>query len=430
MPGAGERRSLLRSKRDTSFVLCDGATDSNACGLIQSSSSTVLEPMPPSGTSRVTRSSLRAAATEALEMISGRDCAALDIGCSDGTLLSYYPRWVERFGVDTDPIVDSVGDWAWTACSEFPSPEVDRALGKKKFDIISAISVLEKVDEPKAFLAKAKSLLSPDGILVIEVLYAPMMLTRLGVGEIANGSTAFYSLGVLERLLRDCDMKIFRGGVTEKSGGSIRIFATHSTVDDYDFDPWFERLAQLWDEENALSLRTLQPYHVFEARAEAAREQFEDLMAANLRSGASIHILGADRSAELIYAWAGKGQAAIEAVIGFPGADERKRIGSNGPPIVSEAEAREAEPDALIVPLAMKREALEVWREQVMRGMKLIIMEALPTVVTAYNYDVELSKSLNEPNAAGDTKTLRSILSAAGGLRLVSDRSGDMKEAG
>ena len=67
MPGAQERRSLLRAKRDTSFVLCDGATDANACGLVQSSSSTVLEPAAPSGTSRVTRSSLRAAATEALE---------------------------------------------------------------------------------------------------------------------------------------------------------------------------------------------------------------------------------------------------------------------------------------------------------------------------------------------------------------------------
>ncbi|MEZ5917432.1 MAG: hypothetical protein R3C40_07705 [Parvularculaceae bacterium] len=55
------------------------------------------------------------------ELISGRDCAALDIGCSDGTLLSFYPRWVDRYGVDTLDDVDQIGSWAWSAKAAFPS---------------------------------------------------------------------------------------------------------------------------------------------------------------------------------------------------------------------------------------------------------------------------------------------------------------------
>ncbi|MEZ5917434.1 MAG: hypothetical protein R3C40_07715 [Parvularculaceae bacterium] len=41
--------------------------------------------------------------------------------------------------------------------------------------------------------------------------------------------------------------------LTDKDGGSIRLFITHDT-EDYDFDPWYERL-MVWDE-SALSLRS------------------------------------------------------------------------------------------------------------------------------------------------------------------------------
>ena len=370
----------------------------------------------------MTRSALRAAATEALEIISGRDCSALDIGCSDGSLLSYYPRWVERCGIDRSPVVEEVGEWAWTARGAFPSADVDAALGQKKFDIVTAISILEEIDEPRAFLARIKQLLSDDGVLVLETVYAPMTLTRAGAEIFANGARSIYSLGVLERLLRDCDLKIFRGLLTDKDGGSIRLFITHATVEEYDFDPWYERLATLWDEENALALRTAAPYQAFEARLAKAREGFAAEMKAARRDGRSVHLFGADGAAALYYRWAGEGAEAIDCAIGDPRRDDREALFPGGPHIVSETQSRAMEPDLLIAPAATLREALELFREQILKGMTVLTPTPTPRIVHAGNYAAEYGKTLAGADGAGGPETLRAILGAAGGLQVVSDR--------
>lgn len=421
------RKGLLgRQKSEpVEFVVCDPSKDIHACGLLQNAlaNEAPRKRIAPSGAFRTTRSSLRSLATEGLELISGRDCAALDIGCSDGTLLSFYPRWVDRYGVDPSDDVDQIGDWSWSAKAAFPSADLDRAFAGKKFDLITASSVLEEVNEPRAFFARVKSLLTEDGVFALETLYAAMTLTRTAADAFASGVNAVYSISVLERILRDCDLKIFRGSLTEKEGGSIRLFITHAESSDYDFDPWFERLAQLWDEENALSLRTRAPYQAFENRVDLARRAFADMMAKIEANDEKAHLFGADAGATMLYAWAGKHARAIEAVIGFDEIPEGARLVTGGPSIIPESEARAIEPDYLIAPPSLKREILERWRDPILRGAKILFATPTPHVVSAGNYAAEFGKSLTGGDGAGGSESLRSILSAAGGLRLVVDSS-------
>lgn len=421
------RKGLLgRQKSEpVEFVVCDPSKDIHACGLLQNAlaNESPRKRIAPSGAFRTTRSSLRSLATEGLELISGRDCAALDIGCSDGTLLSFYPRWVDRYGVDPSDDVDQIGDWSWSAKAAFPSADLDRAFAGKKFDLITASSVLEEVNEPRAFFARVKSLLTEDGVFALETLYAAMTLTRTAADAFASGVNAVYSISVLERILRDCDLKIFRGSLTEKEGGSIRLFITHAESSDYDFDPWFERLAQLWDEENALSLRTRAPYQAFENRVDLARRAFADMMAKIEANDEKAHLFGADAGATMLYAWAGRRARAIEAVIGFDEIPEGARLVTGGPSIIPESEARAIEPDYLIAPPSLKREILERWRDPILRGAKILFATPTPHIVSAGNYAAEFGKSLTGGDGAGGSESLRSILSAAGGLRLVVDSS-------
>ncbi|MEQ1932216.1 MAG: class I SAM-dependent methyltransferase, partial [Parvularculaceae bacterium] len=418
LSGLGTPASGLTGRRngDLDFVYCDPMRDARACGLLQSAQAgaekeTVDE---PSGRYASTRNHLRQMATEALELISGRDCSALDIGCSDGTLLSFYPRWVERFGVDLSSAVEQVGDWAWTAKAEFPSPELDRAFGGKKFDIITAASVFERIDEPRSFLARVKSLLGGDGVFVLETVYAPMTLTRTSIETIAGGAVSIYSLGVLERLVRDSGLKIFRGLLTDKGGGSVRLFITHAEAEDHDFDPWYERLARLWDEENALSLRSHAPYQAFERRANEARTEFRKLLGDAAGRGESAHVLGAGPASAAIVALAGAEARAITYAVGRTPSPKVA-----GLPVISETDSRAAEPDYLIAPASLKREMLERWRESIMLGAKLIVATPAPHVITAGNYAPELAKTLAAGDGAGGVETLRAILGASGAPRLV-----------
>ncbi|MEL7238871.1 MAG: hypothetical protein AAGK78_08400, partial [Planctomycetota bacterium] len=80
-----------------------------------------------------------------------------------------------------------------------------------------------------------------------------------------------------------------------------------------------------------------------------------------------------------------------------------------------------AEPDCLIAPVALRREMLERWRESIMRGAQMIFATPTPTVVTSANYAAEFGKAIAGGDAAGEVETLRAILTAAGGPRLIAE---------
>lgn len=419
--GASARRIWRHGDEIVEYLLCDPSRDARACGLLQSAVEGPCEVGIPSGRHSSTRDHLRAVATEALEIISGRDCAALDIGCNDGTLLSFYPRWVDRYGVDPADLVDDIGEWAWTAKSAFPSKELDAVFGDKKFDIITAISVLEHVDDPSAVIARIKSLLAPDGVLALETLYSPMVLTRNCVDALQSGVSAVYSLSVLEWILREAGLKIFKGAVTSKENGSVRLFITHIENEEFDFDPWYERLARLWDEENALAMRAIQPYQSFEQRAEGVRRAFATMLEEIAARGESVHILGADPQAEALLKWIGPASRIVTAAVDTTVAREQTILGDKGPRIISETDCRAAEPDFLIAPARYKRETLERWREAILLGARLIFVTPTPYIVTASNFAGEYGKAINGGDGPAGVETLHAILSAAGGPRLISD---------
>ncbi|MEO1135503.1 MAG: class I SAM-dependent methyltransferase [Pseudomonadota bacterium] len=427
--GPARKASKRKGAPSTDYVLCDPSRDARACGLLQSADAEDLLTDTPSSRHASTRDHLRAVATEALEMISGRDCAALDVGCNDGTLLSFYPRWVERFGVDPSDHVDEIGDWAWTGKSSFPSKDLDAAFGDKQFDIITAVSIQEHISDPKACLSRIKSLLAQDGVLALETLYAPVVLTRTSVEILQAGVAAVYSLSAIEWLLREAGLKIFKGALTSKEGGSIRLFITHAENEEYDFDPWYERLARLWDEENALAMRAMQPYQSFEQRANEVRHEFAAMLEDIQERGECAHILGADSETEALLRWAGPAAKAITAAVDTNAARERERLGARGPRIISENECRAAEPDFLIASSRYKREIMEKWREAVMLGAQIIFVTPAPHIITSMNFAGEYGKTINDGDGPAGAQTLRNILAAAGGLRLIADNPDAAKTA-
>ncbi len=427
--GAAPRRLWRNGAQTFDYLLCDPSRHARACGLLQAAVVGAEEETVRSGRHRSNRAHLRAIATEALELISGRDCAALDIGCNDGALLSYYPRWVDRYGVDPSDHVEEIGEWAWTAKAAFPSPQLDEVFGDKKFDIISAVSVLEHCDDPRALLSAIKSRLTDDGVFALETLYSPLVLTHNCIDVLQVGVAAVYSLSVIEWLVREAGLKVFKGALTSKEGGSIRLFITHSDNNEFDFDPWYERLARLWDEENVLAMRAIQPYQSFEQRVDGVRDTFVCLLEEIASRGECIHIIGADPQTEALLRWAGPSAKVVTAVVDTAVARTRDRLGERGLRIISESDSRAAEPDFVIAPARLKREMLEQWRETILLGGRMIFVTPTPHVITASNYAVEYGKTIAGGDSGSGAETLRSILAVAGGPRLIAENTEHAKSA-
>ncbi len=427
--GAAPKR-LWRSDNDSvEYLLCDPSRDARACGLLQSAVAGPCDTTIPSGRHSSNRDHLRAVATEALELISGRDCAVLDIGCNDGSLLAFYPRWVERFGVDPTDHVEGIGEWAWSAKAAFPSPELDQAFGEKKFDIISAVSLLEHIDDPRALITAVKERLADDGVFALETLYSPMVLTRNCVEALQSGVSAVYSLSVLEWIVREAGLKIFKGALTGKEGGSIRLFITHAENDEFDFDPWYDRLARLWDEENALAMRAIQPYQSYEQRIDGVRAAVITMLEEVAARGETVHILGADPQAEALLNWIGPAAKVVTAAVDTASARDNRMFAGKGPRIISETDCRTAEPDFMIAPARYKREMLERWREPILLGARMIFVTPAPHVINASNFASEYAKAINSGDGPGGVDTLRTILSAAGGPRLIAENEERPKTA-
>jgi len=93
----------------------------------------------------------------------------LDVGCAAGVFLSMMrDRGCEPTGVEPEPA------FAAHAREEFDLPVQqclleDAELADGSFDLVTASHVLEHTDSPSAFLTRLRELLTPNGLLFVEV---------------------------------------------------------------------------------------------------------------------------------------------------------------------------------------------------------------------------------------------------------------------
>ncbi|MEO1707524.1 MAG: hypothetical protein AAFR69_07320 [Pseudomonadota bacterium] len=142
-----------------------------------------------------------------------------------------------------------------------------------------------------------------------------------------------------------------------------------------------------------------------------------------------IAILGTDDQALDLMTWAGP--TIQDAAFLVRMADRDHADGTSDPslPVLSETECRARQPAYLLAPAARKQEALEMWRESIMAGAKLIIPTPAPHIIDAVNYSIEFGKTISQGDSAAGVETLRAILFAAGGPRLIAENTLEQAES-
>jgi len=100
---------------------------------------------------------------------------ALDIGCNDGTLLSYYPKDVLIVGIDP---AENMAKEAYNICdlhskSLFTKDVFLSLTGGQKAKVITSIAMFYDLDDTNSFVEDIRECLSDDGIWVIQLSYTP-----------------------------------------------------------------------------------------------------------------------------------------------------------------------------------------------------------------------------------------------------------------
>lgn len=91
--------------------------------------------------------------------------SALDVGCSNGGLLAAFPDHWLRVGYDYDESLFAVGRSKGLELGDIARLDAE----PRRFDVVMANQVLEHTRDPVAFLRRIARLLSPGGVLYVEV---------------------------------------------------------------------------------------------------------------------------------------------------------------------------------------------------------------------------------------------------------------------
>jgi len=372
-----------KRKVPLTLVRCDPTLDEKACGLLQLEHST-----PPailyaaywyrSGTNQTMRSHLDGIASEAMRLAGKPKARVLDIGCNDGTLLGRYPADYVKFGVDPSDVAQEITG-ATVVRDIFPSPRLGTALAGAKLDIVTSIAMFYDLEDPVSMARAVRDILAPDGLWILEVSYMPSMLAKNSYDTLCHEHLEYYSLAVLERLLRDGGMRIVRAELNDCNGGSIRAYATHASSAKFDSADHGAQLAILRNAEFDLELDTDKPYRAFQQRIERCRDELATLVHKLKREGKRIHIYGASTKGNTILQWCGLDSSLIEcAAERNPDKYGARTLGTDIP-IVSESESRAMNPDYyLVLPWHFKTEFLEREKATLDRGVGMIF--PLPSI--------------------------------------------------
>jgi SAM-dependent methyltransferase len=364
-------------KIDCTLVRCNPEEDENACGLLQMEHS-----VPPeilyyaywyrSGTNNTMRDHLKGIADSVRELKNKQNASVLDIGCNDGTLLSYYPDEFEKYGIDPSDVAQEV-KIAKVVQDIFPSEKLFQLLEGKQLDVITSIAMFYDLESPVDFVKGIKRFLSPNGIWIFEMSYMPRMLELDSYDTICHEHLEYYSLAVLERVCSIAGMKIFKALFNDINGGSIRCYATHNENSTYDVKTNFTFINEIRQGEFDLELDTDKPYTSFQKRIEKLKDELYDLLVKFKKKGKKVHIYGASTKGNTILQWCNIDHKLIDyAAERNPDKFGASTLGTNIP-IISEEESRAMEPDYyLVLPWHFKEEFLEREKEALEKGTGFI----------------------------------------------------------
>lgn len=365
-------------KISCTLMRCDPTMDENACGLLQmehtvSPSILYSAYWYRSGTNNTMRNHLKGIVETALKITKIQKANVLDIGCNDGTLLANYPKEFKKFGVDPSDVAQEISKEVTVVQDIFPSKELLSQIGDLKFDIITSIAMFYDLEDPISFSKGIKNILSPDGVWIFEMSYMPSMLEMNSYDTICHEHIEYYSLAVIEFILKKADIKVFNVEFNDINGGSIRCYATHANNFSFKSEEYAVNLMTIRQKEFDLELDTDKPYKNFQDRINIHKDELIKLLKNLKREGKRIHIYGASTKGNTILQYCGIDNRIIDyAAERNPDKYGAFTLGTDIP-IISEAESRAMKPDFyLVLPWHFKEEFLEREKESIENGIGFI----------------------------------------------------------
>ncbi len=297
----------------------------------------------------------------------------VDIGSNDATLLKAYDaQGIMRVGID--PTGNKFREFYTDDIKLIPdffSADVYRnALQKKSAKIVTSISMFYDLESPTSFVKDIHDILDADGIWHFEQSYMPTMLRMNAYDTVCHEHLEYYSLGVVKRLLENCDMKIIDVQMNSINGGSFAVTAARKESNLKSNDAVINWML---GQEDRMGLHTPRPFRQFEERVFEHRENLLRLIRDLNADGKTVMGYGASTKGNVLLQFCGLTNKDIP----FIAEVNPDKFGAFTPgtniPILSEADVKAMKPDyMLVLPWHFRDGIIQREAEYLASGGKLI----------------------------------------------------------
>lgn len=306
----------------------------------------------------------------------------LDIGCNDGTLLSFIEKHIVRIGFDPNDFkVESLKHADIIINNYFNYKEYQKTShGHKKARVITSIAMFYDLEDPHAFVGDIKKTLDKNGLWIMQMSYLPLMLKQLAFDNICHEHLEYYSLHALQFLLDKHGLKIVDCELNDVNGGSYRVYIRHADADPTTFatapyrDVATMRVSSLFEYEKKLKLNNKKIYLDFWKDIQNLKKQTVNFIKKEKKKGKSIWGYGASTKGNTLLQWFGLDETLIDGIAERSPAKFGLKTAGTNIPIYSEEEMRKAKPDYLLVlPWHFINEFKKRESDFLDRGGKLIV---------------------------------------------------------
>lgn len=273
----------------------------------------------------------------------------LDIGSNDGTLLSCYEA-PELLRVGMDPTAIKFRQFYPAGVHVIPDffsrGRFLEQFGSKKAKIVTSVAMFYDLESPIDFMIQVRDILAEDGVWAFEQSYLPTMLETNSYDTICHEHLEYYGFRQIEFMARIAGLKIISASTNAANGGSFRIIAARdSSLLKEDSNA----ISQLKLYEASCHLEAAATYESFRKRVHDHRDQLRAFLGELARRGERVMGYGASTKGNVLLQFCDISSKELPCIAEV----NPDKFGLFTPgtsiPIVSEEEARQMQPDALLV---------------------------------------------------------------------------------
>ena len=308
--------------------------------------------------------------------------AVLDIASNDGTLLnSYSNEGIIKVGID--PVINKYKKYYKKINYYFPNffsaNIIPKILKRKKFKIITTLSMFYDLQKPNDFLRDIKKILHKDGIFILEHADLYSIYKHNLFDTICHEHLEYYSSTVIFNMLAKHKLRIFDHKFNKINGGSSQYYICHNNSK---FKTNLKRINIIRNLEKESKLSSVTTFKKFYKKINEIKTNLNLKIDSIIKKNQIIHGYGASTKGNVLLQYLNINNQKVKYIAERNPKKYNKYTPGTKIKIISEKNSRLKKPDYyLVLPWHFKNEILKREKKIRAKGCKFIFPLPKLTVV-------------------------------------------------